>query len=398
MWLMRSCLSGRSNSPGIKKTFFLSKKARTIFGLFYINNCSNTLNIAKVMAQKRQKSIIKDILKFVIFLGIGVLLIWLFVRKLTPEEIKEIFISLKNIKYGWLFVGIAFGILSNVARTSRWIILMEPMGYKPRYLNVFMSVLIAYFANLAIPRLGEVTRCGLLTKYEKIPFAKSFGTVITERVFDMIMFLLLFVINLLIQFNALQQYLNDKIIAPIQNSYSNFNGWTILLILLIAVVVVVAGYIILWKKNPNNKIVVKINNTIKGFWDGIKSIIYIKRPFTFIFHTLLLWVCYFYMTRFVFLCLPETSHLGYDAALSSLVFSTIGVILVQGGIGIYPWIVSEVLLVYGVTSAIGYAMGWLIWLNQTIIVIIAGIISLIALPIINNHKNIVVQKDDASKE
>lgn len=334
----------------------------------------------------KKKSLLKDILKFVFFIGIGVLLIWLFVRQLTPQEIEEIKLSLKNVKYIWLIVGLLFGILSNVARTSRWIVLMEPLGYKMKYGNVFLSVLVAYFANLAIPRMGEVTRCGLLAKYEKIPFEKSFGTVITERVFDMIMFLLIFVVNAIWQFDTLKDYMNNRIFASF-NETSSVSGFALIIIIGIVVcVLLVLVYIFLKKKFPENKIIVKISSLLKGFWDGIISLTRMKKPWKFIFNTILLWTCYFFMTYFVFFCLPETSHLGADAAMSSLAFSTIGIILVQGGIGIYPMIVAEVLVIYGVSSAIGYTSGWLIWLNQTVMVIVGGILSLILLPILNNKK------------
>ncbi|MDR2084842.1 MAG: flippase-like domain-containing protein [Bacteroidales bacterium] len=334
-----------------------------------------------------KKKLLKDILKFIFFIGIGILLIWLFVRQLTPQEIQEIKLSLKNVKFFWLFIGLLFGILSNIARTSRWIVLMEPLGYKLKYYNVFLSVLVAYFANLAIPRLGEITRCGLLAKYEKIPFEKSFGTVITERVFDMIMFLLLFVINAIWQFDTLKDYLNNRIFASF-NETSSISGFALLIIVGILVCAAAVLLFLFFKKRyPENKIIVKITSLFKGLWDGIISLIHMKKPWQFIFNTILLWVCYFFMTYFIFFCLPETSHLGADAALSSLVFSTIGIILVQGGIGIYPMIVAEVLVIYGISSAIGYAMGWLIWLNQTVMVIIGGITALILLPLINNKKN-----------
>lgn len=324
---------------------------------------------------------LKDILKFLFFLGIGILLIWLFVRKLTPEEIDSIFQSLSNIKYSWLIVAFLFGVLSVIARASRWLILIEPLGYKPKYPNMFFSVLVAYIANLAIPRLGEVARCGVLTKYEKIPFEKSFGTVVTERICDLLVFFLLLIVNIIVQYNVLETYVNEKIIGRLLGRNSEV---PILLIIFGAIIVFIILFIIIIKKFPNKKFVKKIKNVLDGFVEGIKSFSKIKRPFAFVFHTVLLWVCYYYMTRVVFNCLAETSFLGGDAAFSSLVFSTIGNILVQGGIGIYPMIVSEVLTVYGCTPAIGYTSGWLIWINQTMLIIVGGIVAFIVLPFINN--------------
>ncbi|MDD4141571.1 MAG: lysylphosphatidylglycerol synthase transmembrane domain-containing protein [Bacteroidales bacterium] len=333
------------------------------------------------------KKVYKDILKFIFFLGIGVFLIWWFVRKLTPQEIDEIFAALKNVNYWWLLLGIFFGILSNVARTSRWITLIEPMGYKLRYHNVFMSVLIAYLANLAVPRLGELTRCGTLAKYEKVPFEKSFGTVIAERACDLIVFGILFVLNIAIQFNNLREYVNEKILGRISTDAVVEKGSSPVLWIVVGVIVLLCVAVVVFVKClPDNKISIKIKSLIKGLFDGLKSIIHLKRPFTFIFHSLLLWGCYLMMTFAAFKALPDTALLGMDAAMSSLVFSTIGVILVQGGIGIYPIIVAEVLTVYGITSAIGYTMGWIIWTNQTVIVILGGILSLFILPLVNKQK------------
>ncbi|PKO95047.1 MAG: TIGR00374 family protein, partial [Bacteroidetes bacterium HGW-Bacteroidetes-9] len=130
---------------------------------------------------------------------------------LTASQKHEIFQSLKIADYTWIAVAILLGMLSHLSRAMRWKILMEPMGYKPRTANVFMAVLIGYLANLALPRLGEVSRCGILTRYEKIPFNKSFGTVITERAIDMLTFVLLFFFLLFTQSGKLSIYITEKI-------------------------------------------------------------------------------------------------------------------------------------------------------------------------------------------
>ena len=326
-----------------------------------------------------KKTIIKDIIKFVFFIGLGALFVWLFCRKLTAEEYRQIFDSFRNANYWWLVVALIFGVGSHLLRAWRWDILLKPLGYKPRFWNIIFSVCTAYFANLAVPRLGEITRCGMLTKYEKIPFAKSFGTVITERVCDMIVFGLLFVINILVQKDRAMQSLhniNSKGSAPVKT------------MIIIGVLVLIVILLFIWmhyvhKHNISNKFVDKIVNTVKGFADGMKSLLYIKQPMAFIVSSILIWVCYLYMTKMVFYALPETASLGYDTAMSSLAFSTIGILIIPGGIGIYPVLVSAVLSLYGIQSTVGFAMGWMIWTNQTVIVIIAGIISLIVFPIYN---------------
>lgn len=135
---------------------------------------------------------IKTILKFLLFLSIGILFIWLSLKDLTRQQINEIIYSFRIADYKWLFLSFCISIFAHIVRALRWRMLLEPLGYYPRLVNVLSSVFIGYFANLALPRLGEVTRCGTLAKYEKISFTKSFGTVITERAFDIIIFFILF--------------------------------------------------------------------------------------------------------------------------------------------------------------------------------------------------------------
>ncbi|MBR6491298.1 MAG: flippase-like domain-containing protein [Bacteroidales bacterium] len=328
-----------------------------------------------------KRSVFKDIVKFVIFIGIAVLIVWLFWRQLSPEEISQMSDSFRNANYWWLLPALGFGVLSHILRAWRWRMLLYPLGYKPKMWNMIFSVSIAYFANLAIPRIGEVARCGILAKYEKIPLAKSLGTVITERAIDMITFFLLFVINLFVQRELAMTCLRDII----SNGESpNPTKW----IVIISVFVALLAAVILWmryvrKHHINNKLVNKVVDTIKGFADGIKSMVYVKSPFMLILSSLLIWVCYMYMSKMMFYCLPGTARLGYDAAISGLAFCTIGTILLPGGIGLYPVLASAIYSLYGVESGVGFALGWMIWANQTVIVIIAGIISLIILPIYN---------------
>ena len=340
--------------------------------------------IIKLSDKSRQNLI--QILRLLFFLGLGFTFIWLFLRNLSVEEKQDIISNLKNANYYWILLSMIFGFISNMSRSARWKILMEPMGYNPRFHNVFMSVFIAYFANLALPRLGEVSRCLPLAKYEKIPFEKSFGTVVTERAFDMVIFIILFVINVFLQFSRLWGYLEEKVLDPLQEKFMSLSSLTNILIL---VVVLLLGTVALFLvfRNKNSKLLAKVKKTISGFADGLKSILYMKKPWVFIFHTLNIWFMYLLMTLVVFRCLPATASLGIDAAFSVLMLGSIGIILIQGGIGIYPAIVAETLTLYGVFKTTGYAMGWLLWSGQTIMVIIAGLISLVLLPIVNRKND-----------
>ena len=266
--------------------------------------------------------------------------------------------------------------------------LIEPLGYTPKKKNVFMAVLIGYLANLALPRLGEVTRCGILTKYEKIPFNQSFGTVITERIIDMIAFILLFLLMIVTVSSKLTVYIHEKVYMPLQQKLgTSMLPLNNLIMILIAVISIVLILFYIKRGVRNTAAYIKVNKLVAGFLSGIKSLTRIKSPLKFTAYTIIIWILYLLMAYVVFYSLPDTSSLSLEAGLTVLVFGSIGIMIVQGGIGIYPAIVAETLFLYGISATTGYAMGWLIWSSQTIMVIIAGLISLLLLNTLNNKSD-----------
>lgn len=332
------------------------------------------------------KKTLATIGKLIFFLGLGIFFIWLFVRHLTPDEKREIWDSLGQANYLWILLSMFIGIFSHISRTIRWKMLIEPMGYHPRFINVFLAVFIGYFANLALPRLGEVSRCGVLAKYEKIPFQKSFGTVVTERAIDILTFGLLFLLNLVLQFGKVSHYISQQIITPVRDKFTSIDGTGYLFYILAAgLILVLAIFYYLRKQFNKTRLFQRINEVVQGFLEGLKSLARIKKPGWFIFHSIVIWILYFIMTYVVFNCLPETKGLSLTAGFAVFVFATIGVMIVQGGIGIYPAIVAETLLLYHIPETKGYAMGWLLWTGQTVMLILAGIISLILLPLVNKN-------------
>jgi len=329
------------------------------------------------------------VLRILFFLGIGGFFIWLFLHNLTPDQKSDILFSLKIANYWWIILAIILGVISHFSRTLRWKMLLEPIGYKPKTYNVFFAVFIGYLANLALPRLGEVSRCGVLTRYEKIPFSKSFGTVITERAIDMTLFALLFFINIFAQRAILYGYIEQHIYQPLEAKLSpglNFEG-SITRVSIVTIVILLALFIVFRRAILLSKPYQKIASMIKGFWLGIISVTKLKNPWLFVFHSFFIWFMYLLMSWVVFLSLPGTRDLGLDAGLSVLLFGTIGIIIVQGGIGIYPAIVAGTLLVYAIPTTTGYATGWLIWSAQTIMMLIAGSVSMILLPIFNRKQH-----------
>ncbi len=335
---------------------------------------------------------LKNVIRFTVFLGIGIFFIWIFLRNLTPDQKKEIFNSMGNANYWWIALAIPLGILSHYARAMRWKMLIETMGYKPGNTNMFFAVITGYFANLALPRLGEVSRCTVLTKYENVPFNKSFGTVITERALDFIIFVILFFVNLALQAERLSGYIDEKIYKPLQAKFHityNLTG-TLTILMVVFAVVCTLIFLIFRKQILANKIYLKIKEVILGFVEGMKSLIKVRNLWLFGFYTFSIWALYLLMAYIVFFSIPASSGVGLDAGLAVLVFGSVGFMVVQGGIGLYPAIVAETLVLYGVASAQGYALGWLIWTSQNLTIVLVGIISLVLLPLLNNHKNVEV--------
>jgi hypothetical protein len=324
-------------------------------------------------------------LKVLFFLALGIFFIWLFMHNLTIEEKKEIYSSFKQANYFWIFVAFIFAVLSHISRSLRWMILLEPMGYIPSKKNAFLAVMIGYFANLALPRLGEITRCGILSKYEKIPIQKSFGTVITERGLDVIMLGLIFIVSFFIHFDKVRLFEESNLYKGIVENYKKIKNPDAILYTLSAIGLLLVFLFFKFRhKISHFRIYVKIKTIFFGFLEGLKSLVTIKKPFWFIFHTLFIWTMYLGMTWIIFFCLPETSHLNLGIGLAVLVFGSIAIVLIQGGIGIYPWIVAEILTIFAIPSTTGYAMGWLLWTGQTAMVIFGGLVSMVLLPLINN--------------
>lgn len=326
-------------------------------------------------------------IKLLIFLAIGFFFIWIFLKDLSSEQKKQILDSFSRANYWWLILSFFIGLLSHVFRTLRWEMLIHTIGHKPQFKNTFLSLMIGYFANLAIPRLGEVSRCTILTKYEKIPFEKSFGTVIAERAFDLLTFLVLFFVNLLIQYKRISGYVYEHVYEPMSEKFA-FIGKGYVLYGFIAMVVLGLIFVFVFHKRLLKfNLYQKLIKVLLGFWDGLKSLAKVKNPLKFLLYTVLIWTMYLLMSYVCFFCLVDSSNLGLNAVLSVLVMGTIGIMVVQGGIGIYPVIVAETLTLYGITSIVGFALGWLIWGAQTFIIILAGIVSLILLPVLNRKEN-----------
>ncbi len=334
-------------------------------------------------ASSSRKKIITA-LKFAFFLGLGLLIIWLSLKDLTSVERTQIMHSFRTANYYWVVLAIILGICSHLVRAARWVLFFEPMGFKPRFKVTFYAVMIGYFANMAFPRLGEVTRCGILSKYEKVPFEKALGTVVTERAIDMLIFFLLFFLMFFTQLGTIRDYLDEKIYPSLVAKFGTLHYSRVIFLSLGGLLFVL---ILLWfalrKKLMATKTWIKVRTLVIGFWEGLKSLSQIRKPGFFIISSLLIWVLYFFMLYVIFFCFLETSVIGLGAGLSSLVLGSVGIMITPGGIGLYPAIIQETLLLYGIAKPTGLALGWISWTAQTLMILVLGGASLLLLSL--NH-------------
>jgi len=326
------------------------------------------------------KKRILTVCKFVFFLGLGILIIWLSLKNLTTGEQSQIIHSFRIANYWWVILAIILGILSHILRALRWRLFFEPMGFRLSFKNTFYAVMVGYFANLAFPRLGEVTRCGLLTRYEKIPFNKALGTVITERAVDMIIFLLLFLLMILTQLGTISGYLDNNVYPKLVEKFGNLHYSRMIILTLAGILCLFILFFFLFRRKiQKSNLYLKIKDLILGFWDGLKSLGQIKNIWLFTFYSFAIWALYFLMLYLIFFCFAETFDLGLGAGLSALVLGSIGIMITPGGIGLYPAIIQETLMLYGITKPTGLALGWISWTAQTAMICIIGGVSLLLL-------------------
>ncbi|MFA9389494.1 MAG: lysylphosphatidylglycerol synthase transmembrane domain-containing protein [Prolixibacteraceae bacterium] len=322
---------------------------------------------------------ILNILKYIAFTALGGLLFWLVYR---DQDFTKIWNTLKHdVDYRWIALSLFFGLLSHISRTLRWKIALEPLGYHPKTINAFITVMVAYFMNLLLPRMGEFVRCGMLSKYEKIPFSKLFGTVITERIVDVIMLVLMFCLVLGLEMDKVVDFgqQNPQVVSNLRGLIQSPYLWAIL----IASILGLTYYLRLSKKKQG---VNKLESIINDFVQGIKSVLAMKRYKAYIGHTIFIWLMYFMMLWMVFYSLDFTRHLGPVAALTTFVMASFGMVApVQGGIGAWHFMAEKTLGLYGIESANGKLFALLAHTSMNSMVILLGAICVIMVPFVNRN-------------
>ncbi|MEM6629179.1 MAG: lysylphosphatidylglycerol synthase transmembrane domain-containing protein [Bacteroidota bacterium] len=340
-----------------------------------------------------------QVLKLLLSLSLGVGIILLIYFNLTASDIETIKTHIFKADYGWIAFSLFLHLVSHVSRAWRWRYTLEAVDIYPRFSNSFFSVMIGYLVNLAFPRAGEASRCAALARYERAPFDKLFGTVIAERVADLAMLFLIVLGVSILQFDRLNEILNRDLHTDLQQAdgIASIQGDTLMesflakipslqsLILIAVLGIVILGLGFWFLQKSSHPLGQKIKNILKGLWEGIQSIFFMKKKGLFILHTLIIWSLYILMFWVAMFSLEGTRNVVFPGVLAAFIMGTLGIVLVQGGLGAYPFLVMLALSIYGVDRNEGLAFGWINWTAQTLLVIFIGLLAFILIPQINKE-------------
>jgi uncharacterized membrane protein YbhN (UPF0104 family) len=314
------------------------------------------------------------LLKYLVGFGIGGLLIWLSLRKLSAKDLIDIREALLRARF-WLLIPVfVILLLSHWFRARRWKQLIVPLGYEPTVAQLLCSLFIGYLGNQLVPRAGEIIRCTTVAKVSKVPAEKVIGTMVAERAFDVVCLALITTGTLLMEYRYIESYMHDISVAAGKSLTTGGprRWWTLLVIALIT-----AGIIWLIKKAKNHRWGQFLARVAKGLWEGLSSIKKVKNKPLFLLNTILIWACYILSTWVGCFALQETEHLPLTTAVAMLVFGTFGIIVAPGGLGAYPFAIQKTLELYGLNDTIGLAAGWILWLAQFIFTVVFGLVAYI---------------------
>ena len=313
---------------------------------------------------------VSKVLKISIPLLFGVLIGWYSFSKIPFSEILPYF---KTVKYPWIFLGLFFGLLSHLSRAYRWKFMLEPLGFKPKIQNSIMAVFIAYLTNFGIPRSGEVMRAVVFTNYENVPFEKGFGTIVAERIADMLVMLLIVLITLFLQYD----FISDLLIK-------NFNPKTLIMGLIVLIILGAIFFSLII--NAKSGIAFKIKNFVLGVIEGATSIFKMEKKWAFIAHTLFIWLMYILMFYVTVFAVPELKNVPISAVLIGFIAGGFAIAASNGGIFVYPAAILAAFSIFGIDQSLSFAFGWIMWTAQTALILIFGGLSFLLLPVFNREK------------
>ena len=315
-------------------------------------------------------------LKIAGFLALGILLLYFAFRGIAMDELAN---TLREANFWWVGLSLMFALIAFFSRARRWMLLIEPLGFKPSFRSTYHSLMVGYLFNYALPRLGEVTRCVTLGRKEKIPVDSLIGTVIMERVFDLLMLFLILVILLIGRLEKFGAFFSQQVVLPLQQKISGaFGGALVFWMLVLASLVMILFLLYFYRRRLGNFILVrKTKDIIKGVIEGLKTFYKMKHKWEFVFHSFFIWFNYIMMTWVVVFALKDTAHLQFIDGMFLLVVGGLGMSApVTAGFGAYHWITSRGLVyVYGLTLEQGGAYAILTHESNSLFTILLGVVS-----------------------
>lgn len=319
------------------------------------------------------KKTISKSLQILLPLVLGVGLIGYFYSKFTPEQWDELVVHFTRAHYGFVLLAVLMSALSHLIRAYRWRFMLNPLGYHPSLLNSFLAVSIAYLMNLFIPKSGEVSRAMALSRYEEVPFEKGFGTVISERIVDLLFLLLFTAMALFLKYQELYEYISGLI--PVQKLFF------LLLFGLGALVL-----FLMFLKYSKGALSSKIKSFAFGLKEGVFSVIKMKKKGLFIFHSFLIWGLYLLSFYTATQSLETTSNIDFGIVIITFVVGSFTFAFTNSGVGYYPLAIAGILLIFGIPETVGTALGWIVWTSNILYIILFGVGSFILLPIVNKKR------------
>ncbi len=344
-----------------------------------------------------KKQRMKDVVRMAIFLGIGFFFIWWFLLKLDAEQKAAIWESFREADYWWVALAMVCCLLSHFVRALRWRLLFHPLGVRPTLNHTFGSVVIAYMGNLAFPRAGEVMRCATLRTSEGIPLEKSLGTVVTERIIDLLAFAVIVVLGLLLMMGKAKDWLYDTLSAKFDNLP---NLAVIIGALVVLAIIAFVAYKLFWHRLLRFKPFAKIDELVRGMVDGVKSVFHMgwQRSLLFLVYSVVIYLLYILGGLIIFQAFDLPSWMGLPAAFVVYLAGSVGMTFSQGGIGVYPALVMMALTtqeagglgIYNIDPAVSTACGWMLWGSQQAAVIAVGAVYMIYFSMKKKKQNNVI--------
>lgn len=328
---------------------------------------------------EKKSSLVKKVLKILLPLLLGVVVLWLLYRK---TDFSDMWDRIKDANFAILLSALIFGLVGNVFRGMRWKLLIQPLGYNPPASDLVYAVFGNYAVNFILPRAGEVWRCGVISKYDKIPFVKLIGTLLVDRVFDTLMVLLITLLACCFNLDFFLNYIrnNQALSDIVSRTFSSY--WLYLGLLLI-----VAALYVMFGLFGNTSFVKKIKGFFKELGSDLKSVAKMDQKGLFIFYTIAIWVCYFLYFYINFFAFDFTKNLGITVGLITFAISSLSMAIpTNGGMGVWHAAVMLSLGIYGVSKPSAEAFAFGVFALQSFWVVLYGTFGIFALSIKNRRK------------